>query len=46
VDSVSQILFSLYNGTLYRILVIYDQRATDGLTAGDMRGKADALEVA
>ena len=36
VDPVSQILFSFYNGTLYRILVIYDQRATEGLTAEDM----------
>ena len=35
-DPVSQILFSFYNGTLYRILVIYDQRATEGLTAEDM----------
>jgi len=36
VDPVSQILFSFYNGTLYRILVIYDQKATEGLTAEDM----------
>jgi len=36
VDPVSQILFSFYNGTLYRILVIYDQQATEGLTAEDM----------
>jgi hypothetical protein len=35
-DSVSEILFSFYNGTLYRILVIYDQKATEGLTAEDM----------
>jgi hypothetical protein len=35
-DPVSQILFSFYNGTLYRILVIYDQKATEGLTAEDM----------
>ena len=35
-DPVSQILFSFYNGTLYRILVIYDQQATEGLTAEDM----------
>ena len=35
-DPVSQILFSFYNGTLYRILVIYDQHATEGLTAEDM----------
>jgi hypothetical protein len=30
-DPVSEILFSLYNGTLYRILVIDDQKATEGL---------------
>lgn len=35
-DPVSDMLFSFYNGTLYRILVIYDQHATEGLTAEDM----------
>jgi hypothetical protein len=35
-DPVSEILFSFYNGMLYRILVIYDQKDTEGLTAEDM----------
>jgi hypothetical protein len=43
VDPVSQILFSFYNGTLYRILVIYDQRAIEGLTAEDMVQAVSAL---
>lgn len=35
-ESVSQILFSFYNGELYKILVTYDQDATEGLTDDDM----------
>jgi len=35
-DSVEQILFSFYNGTLYKISVTYDQASTEGLTAADM----------
>jgi len=33
---VSQILFSFYNGELYRIVVTYDQDDTEGLTDDDM----------
>ena len=35
-ESVSQILFSFYNGELYRIAVTYDRDATEGLTDEDM----------
>jgi hypothetical protein len=35
-DSVEQILFSFYNGTLYKMSVTYDQASTEGLTTGDM----------
>ena len=35
-DSVQQVLFSFYNGTLYKISVTYDQSSTEGLTAADM----------
>jgi hypothetical protein len=35
-DTVEQILFSFYNGELYKISVTYDQSATEGLTAEDM----------
>lgn len=35
-DSVEQILFSFYNGVLYKMSVTYDQSSTEGLTAGDM----------
>jgi hypothetical protein len=35
-ESVSQIVFSFYNGELYRISVTYDQEATEGLTDDDM----------
>jgi hypothetical protein len=35
-DSVEQILFSFYNGALYKMSVTYDHAATEGLTAGDM----------
>jgi len=35
-DSVRSILFSFYNGELYRILVSYDRYRTEGLTTNDM----------
>ena len=35
-DSVKQILFSFYNGELYKISVTYDQGSTEGLTEEDM----------
>jgi len=36
VEPVSQILFSFYDGELYRIVVTYDRDATKGLTDDDM----------
>lgn len=36
VEPVSQILFSFYNGELYRIAVTYDQNAIEGMTENDM----------
>jgi hypothetical protein len=35
-EPVRKILFSFYNGELYRILVTYDRYLTEGLTAADM----------
>jgi hypothetical protein len=35
-DSVQQLLFSFYNGVLYKISVTYDPASTEGLTAADM----------
>ena len=35
-DSAEQILFSFYNGELYRISVTYDRPSTEGLTEADM----------
>src|SRR6266705_4291681 len=35
-DTVKQILFSFYNGELYKISVTYDQNSTAGRTAEDM----------
>ncbi len=35
-DTVEQILFSFYNGELYKISVTYDRGSTEGLTAEDM----------
>jgi hypothetical protein len=35
-DAVEQILFSFYNGELYKISVTYDRGSTEGLTAPDM----------
>jgi hypothetical protein len=36
VDPVSQIVFSFCNGELYRMVVTFDDRATEGLTEDDM----------
>ena len=36
VDPVRQIVFSFYNGALYKMAVTYDGTATEGLTAEDM----------
>ena len=35
-DAVQEILFSFYDGELYKISVTYDRDATEGLTAEDM----------
>jgi len=35
-DNVEQILFSFYNGELYKISVTYDRPSTEGLTEADM----------
>jgi hypothetical protein len=35
-DSLWQVLFTFYDGHLYRILATYDRRATDGLTSEDI----------
>ena len=35
-DSVDQILFTFYNGQLFRMFVNYDRRRTEGLTLDDM----------
>ena len=35
-DPVKTILFSFYNGELFRIVVNYDREETEGLTSGDM----------
>jgi hypothetical protein len=35
-DPVQEVLFSFYNGELYRIVVIYDQQRTEGLTDEDL----------
>ena len=42
VDPVSRILFSFYNGELYRIVVTYDRDAIAGLTDDDMVGAISA----
>src|SRR6266536_1788064 len=35
-EGVEQILFSFYNGELYKISVTYDRPSTEGLTEADM----------
>jgi len=42
-DTVKQILFSFYNGELYKISVTYDQSSTEGLTADDMVKSISAI---
>jgi hypothetical protein len=41
-EPVQKILFSFYNGALYRMLVTYDSSATAGLTDEDMIGVVSA----
>jgi hypothetical protein len=41
-DGVEQILFSFYNGELYKISVVYDRTSTEGLNAQDMVGSISA----
>ncbi len=36
VEPVWQVLFTFYNGELYRVLVTYDRQATKGMTVEDM----------
>jgi hypothetical protein len=35
-DAIEQMLFSFYNGDLYKMCVTYDRSSTEGLTADDM----------
>jgi hypothetical protein len=42
-DPVRDVLFSFYNGELYRIVVIYDKRRTEGLTDEDLIETISAL---
>lgn len=35
-DSVERVLFSFYDGQLYKMSVTYDQAATEGMTSADM----------
>jgi hypothetical protein len=41
-DSVRNILFSFYNGELFRLLVTYDRERTEGLDAEDVIGAISA----
>lgn len=41
-DSVDTMLFSFYNGALFRIVVTYDESRTAGLTPGDMADRISA----
>jgi len=41
-DEIEQILFSFYNGELYKVAVTYDRGSTDGLTAPDMMNAISA----
>jgi hypothetical protein len=41
-DTVEQILFSFYNGELYKISVTYDRASTEGLTTLDMMNAISA----
>jgi hypothetical protein len=42
-DSVRDILFSFYNGELFRIVVTYDQDRTEGMTAEDIVEAVSAI---
>ncbi len=42
-DSVQEVVFTFFNGALFRIAVQYDRYKTEGMTAGDM---VDAMSVA
>ena len=35
-DSVQEVVFTFFNGELFRIVVNYDRYETEGMTAGDM----------
>jgi hypothetical protein len=41
-DAVEQMLFSFYNGELYKMSVTYDRSSTEGLTADDMERSISA----
>ncbi len=41
-DSVKEVLFSFYNGELFRMVVNYDRYKTEGLTTEDMIGAISA----
>jgi hypothetical protein len=41
-DAVEQLLFSFYNGELYKISLTYDRASTEGLTAQDMMNAISA----
>lgn len=41
-DSVQQVLFSFYNGEVFRMVVVYDRYRTEGLTDEDMVGAISA----
>ncbi len=42
-DSVQEVVFTFFNGELFRIVVNYDRYETEGMTAGDM---VDAISAA
>jgi hypothetical protein len=41
-DAIEQMLFSFYNGELYKMSVTYDRSSTEGLTADDMERSISA----
>jgi hypothetical protein len=43
VESAEEVIFSFYNGTLFRIAVKYDRYATEGLTTEDFVGAISAI---
>ncbi len=42
-EAVQQVVFSFYNGELYRIVVNYDHYETEGLTANDIVQAVSAI---